>query len=60
MGLGGTLRLTQNEVERIRPTRVVFDSLSQLRLLAPSRVAGLDVLLGGDQLRDAKTTTGYS
>ncbi len=34
MELGGTIRLIQNEVERIRPARVVFDSLSELRLLA--------------------------
>ncbi|TBV05408.1 ATPase domain-containing protein [Phytopseudomonas dryadis] len=32
--LGGTIRLIQNEVERIAPARVVFDSLSELRLLA--------------------------
>ncbi|MHA6492706.1 ATPase domain-containing protein [Pseudomonas borbori] len=34
MELGGTIRLIQDQVERIRPTRVVFDSLSELRLLA--------------------------
>ncbi|MBU1329245.1 MAG: circadian clock protein KaiC [Gammaproteobacteria bacterium] len=32
--LGGTIRLIQEQVERIRPLRVVFDSLSELRLLA--------------------------
>lgn len=34
MELGGTIRLIQEEFERIQPTRVVFDSLSELRLLA--------------------------
>jgi circadian clock protein KaiC len=32
--LGGTIKLIQNEVERASPTRVVFDSLSEMRLLA--------------------------
>ncbi len=32
--LGGTIRLIQQEVERVSPSRVVFDSLSELRLLA--------------------------
>jgi circadian clock protein KaiC len=32
--LGNTLKLIQAEVERTRPTRVVFDSLSEMRLLA--------------------------
>jgi len=32
--LGETVRLIQDEVERVRPTRVVFDSLSEMRLLA--------------------------
>lgn len=34
MELGGTIRLIQAEVERVKPTRVVFDSLSEMRLLA--------------------------
>lgn len=34
MELGETIRLIQNEVERVQPTRVVFDSLSEMRLLA--------------------------
>ena len=34
MELGGTIRLIEAEVERIRPTRVVFDSLLEMRLLA--------------------------
>lgn len=32
--LGNTVRLIQDEVERSRPSRVVFDSLSEMRLLA--------------------------
>lgn len=32
--LGETVRLIRQEVERLEPTRVVFDSLSELRLLA--------------------------
>src|SRR3546814_10523791 len=32
--LGETTRTILEEVERIKPTRVVFDSLSELRLLA--------------------------
>ncbi|TCM45524.1 circadian clock protein KaiC [Rhizobium sp. PP-F2F-G48] len=34
MELGETVRLIQDEVERVRPQRVVFDSLSEMRLLA--------------------------
>ncbi|WP_201315929.1 ATPase domain-containing protein [Dyella sp. EPa41] len=32
--LGETIRLIKQEVERLEPTRIVFDSLSELRLLA--------------------------
>lgn len=32
--LGETIRLIEAEVERIKPSRVVFDSLSEMRLLA--------------------------
>ncbi|SER61341.1 circadian clock protein KaiC [Faunimonas pinastri] len=34
MELGGTVKLIEGEVERVGPCRVVFDSLSELRLLA--------------------------
>ncbi len=34
MELGGTVRLIQEQVERAKPSRIVFDSLSELRLLA--------------------------
>lgn len=34
MELGETVRLIQDEVERVQPRRVVFDSLSEMRLLA--------------------------
>lgn len=34
MELGETIGLIKNEVERIKPARVVFDSLSEMRLLA--------------------------
>lgn len=34
MELGGTIKLIQSEVERVQPARVVFDSLSEMRLLA--------------------------
>ncbi|MEH3107201.1 MAG: AAA family ATPase [Sphingomonas fennica] len=34
MELGETVRLIEAEVDRVRPTRVVFDSLSEMRLLA--------------------------
>lgn len=34
MELGGTIDLIKNEVERVKPKRVVFDSLSEMRLLA--------------------------
>ncbi|MET0249864.1 MAG: ATPase domain-containing protein [Sphingobium sp.] len=34
MELGSTVQLIKERVEEIRPTRVVFDSLSELRLLA--------------------------
>jgi circadian clock protein KaiC len=32
--LGSTVRLIQEQVERVKPKRVVFDSLSEMRLLA--------------------------
>lgn len=34
MELGQTVKLIEAEVERVQPTRVVFDSLSEMRLLA--------------------------
>ncbi|KEQ52139.1 ATPase domain-containing protein [Sphingobium chlorophenolicum] len=34
MELGETIRLIQQEVDRVKPSRVVFDSLSEMRLLA--------------------------
>ena len=34
MELGETIKLIQDEVERVKPGRVVFDSLSEMRLLA--------------------------
>jgi len=34
MELGGAIRLIQEQVERVKPRRVVFDSLSEMRLLA--------------------------
>ena len=34
MELGETIRLIQAEIERVKPARVVFDSLSEMRLLA--------------------------
>lgn len=34
MELGETIQLIKNEVERLKPHRVVFDSLSEMRLLA--------------------------
>jgi circadian clock protein KaiC len=34
MELGGTIQLIKEEVERVKPKRVVFDSLSEMRLLA--------------------------
>jgi len=34
MELGETIQLIQHEVERVKPARIVFDSLSEMRLLA--------------------------
>lgn len=34
MELGGTIRLIQEKAEEVQPSRVVFDSLSEMRLLA--------------------------
>ena len=34
MELGGTIELIREEVQRVKPRRIVFDSLSELRLLA--------------------------
>ena len=37
--LGATIKVILDDVERLKPTRVVFDSLSELRLLAGSAAA---------------------
>lgn len=36
--LGETVRLVMEEIERVAPTRVVFDSLSEIRLLAQGKL----------------------
>jgi circadian clock protein KaiC len=40
--LGETIKAILGEVERIDPARVVFDSLSELRLLPATRCATAD------------------
>ena len=57
MELGGTVRLIQQEVERTKPTRVVFDSLSELRLLAQEALRYRRQVLSLKQFFSGRDTT---
>lgn len=66
--LNRTTKILTDEVERVKPTRVVFDSLSELRLLAETplrhrrQILSLKQFFGGRQctvlLLDDRTTSG--
>ena len=55
--LSDTIRLIQDEVERVRPCRVVFDSLSELRLLAQDSLRYRRQILALKQFFAGRRTT---
>ncbi len=55
--LGGTIRLIQAEVERVNPRRVVFDSLSEMRLLAQNSLRYRRQVLALKQFFAGRKTT---
>lgn len=57
MELGETIRLIQSEVERVKPSRVVFDSLSEMRLLAQDPLRYGRQVLGLKQFFSGRDTT---
>ncbi|MEG3124434.1 ATPase domain-containing protein [Sphingomonas sp. GB1N7] len=57
MELGETIRLIQDEVERVKPTRVVFDSLSEMRLLAQDPLRYRRQVLGLKQFFAGRDST---
>jgi circadian clock protein KaiC len=57
MELGETIRLIQERVEQINPTRVVFDSLSEMRLLAQDPLRYRRQILSLKQFFSGRKTT---
>jgi circadian clock protein KaiC len=57
MELGETIKLIQDEVERVKPTRVVFDSLSEMRLLAQDPLRYRRQVLGLKQFFAGRNST---
>lgn len=57
MELGETIRLIQDEVERVKPKRVVFDSLSEMRLLAQDPLRYRRQVLALKQFFSGRDTT---
>jgi circadian clock protein KaiC len=57
MELGETIQLIKNEVERITPRRIVFDSLSEMRLLAQDPLRYRRQLLALKQFFSGLNTT---
>lgn len=57
MELGETIRLIQDEVERVKPTRIVFDSLSEMRLLAQDPLRYRRQVLALKQFFSGRDTT---
>ncbi len=55
--LGQTVALIRSEVERVKPTRVVFDSLSELRLLAQDPLRFRRQVLALKQFFDPRKST---
>ncbi len=57
MELGGTIELIKREVEKVKPQRVVFDSLSEMRLLAQDPLRYRRQLLALKQFFSGLNTT---
>lgn len=57
MELGETIKLIQEEVERVKPKRVVFDSLSEMRLLAQDPLRYRRQVLALKQFFSGRDTT---
>lgn len=57
MELGETVRLIEEEVERVKPRRVVFDSLSEMRLLAQDPLRYRRQVLGLKQFFAGRNST---
>ena len=57
MELGETIRLIEAEVERVKPCRVVFDSLSEMRLLAQDPLRYRRQILALKQFFAGRNTT---
>ncbi|MEG3124237.1 ATPase domain-containing protein [Sphingomonas sp. GB1N7] len=57
MELGETIGLIRDEVERVKPTRVVFDSLSEMRLLAQDPLRYRRQVLGLKQFFAGRDST---
>jgi len=57
MELNETIRLIQDEVERVKPKRVVFDSLSEMRLLAQDPLRYRRQVLALKQFFSGRDTT---
>ena len=55
--LGETIRLIEDEVERVKPCRVVFDSLSELKLLAQDPLRYRRQVLALKQFFAGRSTT---
>ncbi|MBY2989297.1 ATPase domain-containing protein, partial [Rhizobium leguminosarum] len=57
MELGETIRLIQEEVEKVQPKRVVFDSLSEMRLLSQDPLRYRRQVLALKQFFSGRDTT---
>lgn len=57
MELSETIKLIQTEVERVKPTRIVFDSLSEMRLLAQDPLRYRRQVLGLKQFFTGRDST---
>ena len=55
--LGGTIKLIQDQAEQVKPSRVVFDSLSELRLLAGDALRYRRQILALKQFFAGRNTT---
>lgn len=57
MELGETVRLIQDQVDKVQPTRIVFDSLSEMRLLAQDPLRYRRQILGLKQFFSGRNIT---
>lgn len=57
MELGETVRLIQDQVDKVQPTRIVFDSLSEIRLLAQDPLRYRRQILGLKQFFSGRDIT---